>query len=282
MIKQLKNINELVMFKHTIFSLPFIFIAMIVAKGGWFGFELLFLGILATVTARNFAMSFNRLVDMDIDIQNPRTKKRPSVDGRISKKSMIVFIFANIVGFVFVTYLINDLAFALSLPVLLIIGGYSYVKRFSYLSHLVLGIGLGMAPIAGAIAVVSYIPMWSLFLGLGVMFWVAGFDILYSLQDIDIDKKLSMSSIPAKFGYKKAMFISKILHIFSLIFWTIFVYMAHGGIFAYIALVFSAIGLAYEHYLIKDNFKKIDQAFFVVNGYLGVVFLIFITMDSLW
>ncbi len=282
MIKQLKNINELVMFKHTIFSLPFIFIAMIVAKGGWFGFELLFLGILATVTARNFAMSFNRLVDMDIDIQNPRTKKRPSVDGRISKKSMIVFIFANIVGFVFVTYLINDLAFALSLPVLLIIGGYSYVKRFSYLSHLVLGIGLGMAPIAGAIAVVSYIPMWSLFLGLGVMFWVAGFDILYSLQDIDIDKKLSMSSIPAKFGYKKAMFISKILHIFSLIFWTIFVYMAHGGIFAYIALVFSAIGLAYEHYLIKDNFKKIDQAFFVVNGYLGIVFLIFITMDSLW
>ena len=136
LLKKINDFNELVMFKHSIFSLPFIFIAMVVAAQGWFGFKLMFLGILAALSARNFAMGFNRYMDRDIDALNPRTVNRPNVDGRISASQMLVFTIANALGFIVVAYFVNDLAFYLSVPILLIIGSYSYFKRFSYLCFL--------------------------------------------------------------------------------------------------------------------------------------------------
>ena len=280
--KLLNDFNELVMFKHSIFSLPFIFIAMVVAAKGWFGWTLLVLGLLAALSARNFAMGFNRYLDRDIDALNPRTASRPSVDGRISAKSMFLFTFVNAAAFIIVAYFVNELAFLLAVPILLIIGSYSYFKRFSYLAHLILGISLGLAPIAGVVAVTESIPLWSLFLSIGVMFWVAGFDLLYSLQDIEVDKKLGLHSVPSKFGAQKTLLFSKILHVLTIIFWFLLIQESDSGIFAYTALGLSALMLSYEHYLVNKDFTKIDRAFFTINGYLGIVFFAFIILDNLF
>jgi 4-hydroxybenzoate polyprenyltransferase len=281
LLKILNDFNELVMFKHSIFSLPFIFIAMIVSASGWFGFYLLLMGTLAALSARNFAMGFNRYLDRDIDALNPRTVNRPSVDGRISVKQMQFFTLLNALIFIVVAYFVNQLAFYLSIPILLIIASYSYFKRFSYLAHIILGVSLGLAPIAGVVAVEEAITLWSLYLSIGVMFWVAGFDLLYSLQDIDFDKKYGLHSIPSKYGAKNTMHIAKIFHTLSILFWILFVISSNLGFFAQLAVILSAIMLAYEHYLVNKDFTKIDRAFFTINGYLGIMFLFLIILEVL-
>lgn len=270
------------MFRHSVFSLPFIFIAMFVAADGWFGWKLFFLGVLATVSARNFAMSVNRYLDRDIDVLNARTKNRPSVDGRISDTSILFFIIVNALLFVGVSSFINALAFKLSIPILLVLGAYTLFKRFSSLAHLILGVSLGLAPIAGTIAVSEAIPLWSLYLAIGVMFWVAGFDLLYSLQDMEFDVAHKLHSIPSKFGSKNTLCIALIFHIFTIFFWTLFIINASLGIWAYIAIFSSIIMLGYEHYLIRKDFTKIDRAFFTVNGYLGFIFLAFIIIETIF
>lgn len=280
LVSFLKNFNELVMFQHSIFSLPFIFIAMIVAADGWFGWYLLLMGALAAITARNFAMGLNRYADRDIDAKNPRTASRPSVDGRISSKSILAFTLVNALGFIAIAYFINALAFYLSVPILMVLGSYSYFKRFSALAHIILGVSLGLAPIAGVVAVQASIPLWSLFLSAGVLFWVAGFDLLYSLQDIDFDKEEGLHSIPSRFGAKNTFKIAQFFHLLTIIFWYFFVTQAGLNIFAYIAVVFSALMLGYEHYLVNKDFTKIDKAFFTINGYLGIIFIILIILDK--
>ncbi len=267
------------MFEHSIFSLPFIFIAMIVSADGWFGFWLLLMGALAAVSARNFAMGVNRYADRDIDAANPRTQSRPNADGRLDSKSILIFIIVNAFAFVAIAYIINSLAFYMSFPILLVLGSYSYFKRFSSLAHIVLGISLGLAPIAGVVAVEANIPPWSVMLSLGVIFWVAGFDLLYSMQDIEFDKENNLHSIPAHYGADATLFISAIFHSLTIIFWSLFIWVSGLGIFAYIALILSAIMLKYEHHLVRKDFTQIDRAFFTVNGYLGIMFLIFIIID---
>lgn len=286
MWNRLKDINELIMFKHSIFSLPFIFVAMIVynkeiTNSVWFGWELLLLGLLAAVSARNFAMSFNRYMDRDIDKWNPRTASRPSVDGRIGSENMQLFIALNATIFIVVAYMINTLAFYLSIPFLLIIGGYSLFKRFSPYAHLVLGVSLGLAPLAGVVAVGEDIPTWAFLLSLGVMYWVAGFDLLYALQDMEYDKANGLFSIPSQFGKDATFFISRLFHAQTILFWLLFVIVAKLGIFAYIGVVIAAGFLYVEHKIVVKDFSKIDRAFFTLNGYLGIVFFIFILLDRL-
>lgn len=274
----------MVMLKHSIFSLPFIFTAMLVASKlangtGWFGWKLLFLGVLGAVTARNFAMGVNRYLDRDIDAINPRTKNRPSVDGRVSNVTMITFIVMNALAFVLVAYFINKMALILSVPILMILGAYTLFKRFSSLAHIVLGISLGLAPITGVVAVTGEITTWSLYLAGGVVFWVAGFDLLYSLQDIEFDKANNLHSIPSQFGAKNTMLIAKVFHFMTIVLWVFFINIVGLGLFATIAVVLSAIMLIYEHYLVNKDFTKIDKAFFTVNGYLGIMFLLLIIME---
>jgi len=283
-LKKLNDFSELVMFKHSVFSLPFIFIAMLVASylntgSGWFGWKLLLLGALAAVTARNFAMGVNRYLDRDIDILNPRTKGRPSVDGRVSQVQILGFIFVNASAFVLVAYFVNTFALQLSLPILMVLGGYSYFKRFSSLAHLVLGASLGLAPIAGVVAVSGELSLWSVYLALGVTFWVAGFDLLYSLQDMDFDKANGLHSIPSRFGAEKTMYIARVFHILTIVFWIAFILHANLGMWAGIAVLFSTFMLSYEHYLVSKDFTNIDKAFFTVNGYLGFVFLLLIMIE---
>ncbi len=281
-IKQkLKDFNELVMFQHSIFSLPFIFIAMVVAADGWFGFKLLFLGVLAALSARNFAMGVNRYADIDIDGDNPRTASRPSVDGRLDASSILIFTGVNALAFIIVALLINDVAFKLSVPILLVLASYSYFKRFSALAHLILGVSLGLAPIAGVVAVEATVHTWAFMLSVGVMFWVAGFDLLYSLQDIDFDQERGLHSIPSRYGAEATLFISAIFHALTVLFWAFFVTCAELGFFAYLAVFASAMMLGYEHYLVRKDFTQIDRAFFTINGYLGIVFFILIVFDRM-
>lgn len=278
-IQKAKDFNELVMFEHSIFSLPFIFIAMIVAADGWFGLWLLIMGVLAAVSARNFAMGVNRYADIDIDAKNPRTTNRPNVDGRLDKVSIFIFIVVNAAIFVAVAYMINSLAFALSIPILVVLASYSYIKRFSSLAHVVLGVALGLAPIAGVVAVSASIPLWSVLLSLGVIFWVAGFDLLYSLQDMDFDKDNDLYSIPSRYGADATLFISALFHALAVLFWLLFVWAADLGLFAYIAAIGSGFVLYYEQMLVRKDFTKIDRAFFTVNGYLGIAFFVLIIID---
>jgi len=283
-LKKVNDFSELVMFKHSVFSLPFIFIAMLVASylhtgSGWFGWKLLFLGTIAAVSARNFAMGVNRYLDRDIDILNPRTKNRPSVDGRVSEQQMLFFIALNALIFIGTAYAINSLAFALSVPILLVLGAYTFFKRFSALAHLMLGVSLGLAPIAGVVAVSGEVTLWSLWLALGVMFWVAGFDLLYSLQDMAFDKAHHLHSIPSHFGAQKTMLIARVFHLLTLFFWVAFVLEAQLGFWAETAVAFATLMLTYEHYLVSKDFTKIDRAFFTVNGYLGFVFIFFIILE---
>ena len=275
------DFSELVMFKHSVFSLPFIFIAMLVAADGWFGWKLLFLGTLAAVTARNFAMGVNRYLDRDIDILNPRTKNRPSVDGRVSNVQMLAFIVVNAILFIVVAYFVNEMALLLSIPILIILAAYTVFKRFSAAAHLILGVSLGLAPIAGVVAVRGEVTEWSIYLAVGVMFWVAGFDLLYSLQDIEFDKANGLHSVPSRFGAKNTMHIAKAFHVLTIVFWSMFVYTAGLDFFAWLSVLFSAVMLGYEHYIVNKDFTKIDKAFFTVNGYLGFVFLILIILELL-
>jgi 4-hydroxybenzoate polyprenyltransferase len=147
------------------------------------------------------------------------------------------------------------------------------------LAHIILGISLGLAPIAGDVAVSGAISLWSVYLAIGVMFWVAGFDLLYSLQDIEFDKAQGLHSIPSKFGANNTMWIARVFHLFAVVFWTLFVIKAGLGLFAVLAIIFAALMLSYEHYLVSKDFTKIDKAFFTVNGYLGFVFLLFIILE---
>jgi 4-hydroxybenzoate polyprenyltransferase len=280
LVKKLQDFNELVMFQHSVFSLPFIFIAMIVASDGWFGIKLLVLGAFAAISARNAAMGFNRYIDRVYDKDNPRTAGRPSVDGRLDGGSIAIFTVVNALVFVAVAYFINDLAFYLSVPVLVVLLSYSYFKRFSSMAHIVLGISLGLAPMAGAIAVLGYVPLWSVLLSVGVVFWVAGFDLLYSLQDMEFDKTNGLHSIPSRYGSSATLKISAFFHIITIVFWGWFVSVAELGGFAVAAIVFSALMLMYEHYLVRKDFSKIDRAFFTINGYLGFVFIGLIILDK--
>ncbi len=283
---KLKDISDLIVFKHSVFALPFIFTAMIVSSKAingtmWFGFKLFILGLLAAVSARNFAMAFNRYADRDIDKYNPRTANRPSVDGRIGTRNMELFIALNALIFIGVAYMINDLAFYLSVPILIILGGYSLFKRFSPYAHLVLGVSLGLAPIAGVVAVQESIPMWSVLLSIGVMYWVAGFDLLYSLQDMEYDKANGLFSIPSRFGQDATFFISRLFHAQTVLFWLLFVINAELGFFAYVSVVVAAVVLFFEHRIVLKDFSKIDRAFFTLNGYLGVIFFALIFLDRI-
>jgi len=283
---KLKDISDLIVFKHSVFALPFIFVAMIVSSKAlngsvWFGFKLLILGLLAAVSARNFAMAFNRYADRDIDKFNPRTANRPSVDGRIGTFNMQLFIALNAIVFIVVAYLINNLAFYLSIPILIILGGYSLFKRFSPYAHLVLGVSLGLAPIAGVVAIQESIPLWSILLSIGVMYWVAGFDLLYSLQDMEYDKANGLFSIPSRFGQEATFFISRLFHAQTVLFWFLFVLSADLGFLAYVGVLVSAIVLFFEHRIVLKDFSKIDRAFFTLNGYLGIIFFALIFLDRI-
>lgn len=254
---------------------------MVVSSNGLPSLKLLSLGVAAAFFARTFAMGVNRFADMKFDAKNPRTASRPSVDGRVSVKMQIFFIATSGICFVIVSLFINPLAFKLSFLFLPILAAYSYFKRFSSSAHIILGLSLALAPIAGEIAVSESVSAWNLCLAAGVLFWVAGFDIFYALQDMEFDKKEGLYSIPSVFGETRAMMFAALFHLFAVIFWFLFVKLAHLSFVSMSGVLLAAVLLSFEHYLVKKDKSAITKAFFTLNGYLGIVFFALTTIDIL-
>jgi 4-hydroxybenzoate polyprenyltransferase len=274
---------SLVQFSHTVFALPFALIGFYLGlKTGHHEsiLKLFILVILCMVFARNNAMSFNRYADRYIDSLNPRTLMREIPSAIIKPRSALFFTIINGTLFIITTYFINSLCFYLSPVALLIINGYSYAKRFTSLSHLILGLGLSLAPIGAYIAITGRFNIIPLLYSFIVLFWVAGFDIIYSLQDEDFDNSQNLKSIPAILGRKKAIYISVIFHIISAVFIIIAGILGHTHQL-YLCGAFIFIGLLiYQHLLVKPNdISKVNLAFATINGLGSIIFATFTILD---
>src|ERR1700753_1790641 len=229
----MKKYLSLVTFTHTIFAMPFAFIGFFLAVSTTnhrFEWPKLVMMVLCMIFARNSAMAFNRYLDRDIDSKNPRTKQRDIPSGRISATSALIFTIINCLLFVTTTWFINSLCFYLSPVALLVVLGYSATKRFTALCHLVLGLGLSLAPIGAYLVVTGQFDLLPIFFSLAVLCWVSGFDIIYALQDEDFDRNENLHSIPAYLGKQKALWLSSVLHILSAAFVVMPVFFTHVGI----------------------------------------------------
>ena len=279
----MKSYFSLIKFSHTIFALPFALIGFFLAvwiKSYDFQWSLFLLVLLCMVFARSAAMAFNRYADRFIDSQNPRTAKREIPAGVIASNSALIFVVVSSVAFVATTYFINPLCFYLSPVALAVILGYSYTKRFTFLCHFILGIGLSLAPIGAYIAVTERFDILPIFYSLAVLFWVSGFDIIYALQDEEFDREKKLFSVPAYLGKKNALMLSNTLHIISAAFIVFAGIYASFGIFYWIGtIVFSGL-LLYQHMLVKPNdLSKVNMAFATTNGVASVIFAIFVLIQ---
>jgi 4-hydroxybenzoate polyprenyltransferase len=271
----LNNYLKLVRFSHTIFSLPFAIAAFVMAMDHHdqpLNLKLLLLILLAVVFARNAAMAFNRYADRHFDAANPRTQQREIPSGIVSPRSALWFVIINAILFATVAWFINPLCFALSPIALLVILGYSLTKRFTALCHLVLGAGLALAPLGAWLAVTAAFHLVPGLLALTVLFWVAGFDIIYALQDDAFDHSVKLRSIPSTVGRKRALRISAVLHIVSFISLAAVGVLNQSGTLGWIAIAIFGAALLYQHLIVSaNNLSRINIAFFTTNGLASLV-----------
>lgn len=280
----MKNYLNLVTFSHTIFAMPFALVggSLGFKEKNFFELKILLLIIGCMITARNAAMAFNRYIDRFFDEKNDRTKIREIPSGLISPKNALIFVIFNSLTFIIFTYFINDLCFYLSPVALLVILGYSYTKRFTPLCHLILGIGLGLAPVGAYLAVTNYFSFPIIILGFSVVFWVGGFDIIYALQDTEFDRIHGLWSIPSWLGKDLALKLSIFLHVISASLIIIFGYLINAGLFFYFASILFIVLLIYQHTLVKPNdLSKINLAFFTTNGLGSLIFGALTILDIL-
>jgi 4-hydroxybenzoate polyprenyltransferase len=272
---------EMIKFSHSVFALPFALIATFAAASGKPSLKHLILIVLAMVFARSAAMSFNRVADADIDKKNKRTQNRHIPKGLISQTFVLGFTFINVLGFVLVAKLLGPVTFVLSMPVLVILLFYSFTKRFTTWSHLVLGVCLGLAPVGAWVALTDNpFDIRPYFLALGVLFWVAGFDILYSLWDVEFDKKNRLFSVPSRLGVDKALVLSLIFHLISLAFILFFAIAIESGGWFKAGVVFMLLLILYQHNLVsRHDLSKLDIAFFNINGFISIGLLGFYLLD---
>lgn len=265
---------EMIKFSHTIFALPFALASMFIAARGLPSMRVFVLVLLAMITLRNAAMSFNRFADASIDAQNPRTKTRHIPQGIFSKKFVLSFSLINALLFVIVSSQINSLCFKLSPFALLIVYFYSLTKRFTSLSHLVLGLALGISPIAAWFAVTGTFSTDPFLLGLAVVFWVAGFDMIYAMQDVTFDQQTGLHSLVVRLGIHKALWVSRFFHLLTLAFFLFFGLTLHLGWPYYLSLMLIVGLLIYEHSLVKPtDLSRVNAAFFNANGLISLIFL---------
>ncbi|MDQ3813938.1 MAG: putative 4-hydroxybenzoate polyprenyltransferase [Armatimonadota bacterium] len=276
----LRDYLELVKFSHTIFALPFALASMLIAAKGWPAPHIILWILGAMVTARTAAMGFNRIVDRHIDAANPRTSGREIPSGKISVGQASALVALSAALFVFCAYQLNTLAFALALPTLAVLFFYSFCKRFTAWSHLVLGFCLGIAPIGAWIAVRAQLEVPPIVLGAAIMFWVAGFDIIYATMDEEFDRKAGLHSMVQKLGTPAALMLARVFHlIFSGLLFLFGRLAALGGIYmAAVALI--ALFLVYEHAIVNPrDLRRVNAAFFTVNGAISVFFLIVVAVE---
>jgi 4-hydroxybenzoate polyprenyltransferase len=299
----IKKYLSLIKFSHTIFAMPFALIGFCLGvlsgksqpglpdtngwrlswmhETGWKAYgEKLVLVILCMVFARSAAMAFNRYLDQRFDAKNPRTAIREIPSGIIQSNHALLFTIGCCLLFIFCCLLINPLCFYLSFVALFVILFYSYTKRFTALCHLVLGVGLSLAPIGAYLAVTGKFDLLPLLFSLSVLFWVSGFDIIYALQDEEFDRANNLHSVPAALGKSKALKVSELLHFFSACFVLAAGIYGHFGYWYWIGVaVFSGM-LLYQHSLVKPtDLRRVNVAFMTANGIASVVFAVFVILD---
>ncbi len=273
---------SLIKFSHTIFAMPFAFIGFFLAsQNNEYDWQNLFYIVLCMIFARSAAMAFNRYIDRDIDAINLRTATTREIPkGNIKPKNAIYFVIVNCLLFTLTTYLLNKICFYLSPIALLIILGYSYTKRFTSLCHLILGLGLSLSPIGAYLAVTSSFDLLPILFSFVVLFWVSGFDIIYSLQDKEFDESQKLYSIPVLMGNQKAITTSRIFHTITFFILVLVGIIYNFQIFYWIGTFIFTSLLIYQHYLITPvNLKKINIVFFTTNGIASLIFAIFIIID---
>jgi len=273
-------ILDMIKFEHTLFALPFALIAAIVAANGVPKAATLLWILVAMVGARSSAMAFNRIVDLELDRLNPRTSNRALPKGLVSIIEAAVFAIVSAGLLVVAAYKLNPLAFALSPAALVVILGYSYTKRFTVWSHVVLGLALSIAPAGAWIAVTGGLDAAPLILCAAVVFWTAGFDIIYSLQDVEFDRMVGLKSLPQAFGVRRALLVSGFLHGLMVASLVGFGVMTWLGLSYYMGVGLVAAFLIYEHKLVSpSDISRVNAAFFTMNGFVSVGLLIFAVLD---
>ncbi len=280
MARRIRTVLEMIKFEHSVFALPFALTGALLAARftahGWPTLRQLFWIVVAMVSARSAAMTINRIADVRFDKENPRTKMRALATGALSFRFAWTFTLAAIAVFVIAAWQLNSLALKLSPVALAILFFYSFTKRFTNFSHLFLGFALGISPAAAWIAVTGHFDLRMLILCAAVTLWVGGFDVFYACQDVEFDREAGLFSIPKRFGVATALWFARAMHVgvVVLLAWLAMSFALPWPAWAGIAVV--AALLAYEHSLVKaDDLSKLDAAFFTMNGYISISFLLF-------
>jgi len=275
-----KTILEMIKFEHTIFALPFAYMGMMLAANGLPSLKQIVWITIAMVGARSFSMAMNRYIDREIDARNPRTKERAIPAGKLTSRYVMVFSMVSLAVFFIATYQLAPLARVVWPAVVFPLIIYSYTKRFTWLNHVVLGISLGLAPIGAWIAITNGLSWPVVILGGAVMLWSAGFDIIYACQDIDVDHQDGLLSIPAVFGVKRALLVTRMFHVLTVgLLFTVGVTFKMGAIY-YFGVMITALLLAYENRLVKPNdLSRVNMAFFTVNGFISLQIFAFTGLD---
>lgn len=282
LIQKISLYFRMIKFSHSIFALPFAFTSALIAASGMPSLKQIFWIAVAMVGARSGAMGLNRIIDRDIDRANPRTAGRELPRGLIKTGEAAVFVLISFGFLIFAAYMLNPLCLKLSPIAIAVLFLYSYTKRFTWASHFVLGLAISAGPLGAWIAVNGSLDLKIIPLGIAVIFWLAGFDVLYALQDIEFDRGHGLYSIPGKFGIRKALFLSRFFHLA-----TYLLLIINGLIFSlesfyWIGMLIIATLFLYEHSLIRENdLSKLDMAFFNMNGYISMTIFIFTLVNYL-
>ncbi len=280
MLERIRTYLSFVRFEHAVFALPFALTSAWVCAGGVPPLRALFWIIVAVIAARSAAMGFNRIVDLEFDRLNPRTKNRELPTGKLTLKQAWVFVVVSAATFIFAAYQLNWLAFWLSFPTIAWLFGYSYTKRFTDWSHLWLGSALGIAPVGAWIALKDTIELPPILLMIAVTCWVAGFDIIYATLDEDFDRRIGLHSLVVRYGPKKALWVSRLLHCLFLLALAAFGLASKLGIAFWLAWLFIVGFIAYEHSIAEPgNPQKVNIAFFTVNGIVSVLLFLATALD---
>ncbi len=277
-----KTIFEMIKFEHSIFALPFAYIGAVMATRGIPQFMQILWITVAMVGARSFAMAVNRLVDKEIDAFNPRTRNRALPRGLVKAAEVMVFTIVSFAVFLAAVYQLSPLARRLWPLVIVPFILYPYTKRFTWGSHFFLGACLGLAPIGAWVALKNEISLISIILGFAVLFWVAGFDIIYACQDVEIDRKQKLHSIPAAFGIKIALQITALCHILTLFLLFLAGILIASGWVYFSGIIAVALLLVYENSIVKaEDLSRVNEAFFTINGFISILALLFTAADFL-
>jgi 4-hydroxybenzoate polyprenyltransferase len=280
MASRIRTVFEMIKFEHSVFALPFALTGALLAaratRHGWPSLRQILWIVVAMVAARSAAMTMNRIEDLRYDRENPRTKQRALATGALSLQFAWLFTLVAVAAFFAAAWQLNPLALKLAPLAIAILFFYSYTKRFTSWSHLFLGFALGISPAAAWIAITGSLDWRMLILCAAVTLWVGGFDVLYACQDVEYDQQAGLFSVPKKFGIADALLIARVMHIgvIALLAWLAFSFGLPWPAWAGIAVVASLLG--YEHSLVKaDDLSRLDAAFFTVNGYISMLFLLF-------